>query len=74
MSTHNVVSPAYGREYRNASAAEADWNEGLDFTLETFGPYMGKPCSIRDFPEGDTIEIRYAQLTKLTVVTIGGAA
>ena len=74
MSAHNVVSPAYGRVYTSAKAAKADWAAGKDFTMENVGRYMGKPCSIRDFPEGDTMEIRYGKngrLTELTIVKIG---
>ena len=63
----HVVTPAYGRDYRNKKSAEADFKAGKDFKLESQG---GCYCSIRDFQAGDSIEIRYAKQMKLTVVKI----
>lgn len=65
MSTNYVeVMPAYGRDYKSAAAAKADWNNGLDFMESTTRRY----CSKRDFQnQPDTqIIIRYGQLRKLT--------
>lgn len=66
-----VVSPAYGRDYKNKAAATKDFLDGKDFILESF---MVRPsgtyCSIRDFASGVKVEVRYARLTKLTIVTV----
>jgi hypothetical protein len=58
-----VVSPAYGRDYKSAEAAKADWKNGKDFKLQPQGCY----CSIRDFPN-EQVEIRYSKLTELVIV------
>ena len=65
-----VVKPAYGRDYTSKKKALQDWEAGKDFILcDVTSPWCGKPCSTRDFPVGDKIEIRYAKLTKLVVYT-----
>jgi hypothetical protein len=44
-----TVTPAYGREYKSAKAARADWDSGKDFILQAFGhPYDGKPINKHD--------------------------
>jgi hypothetical protein len=65
----HVVSPAYGRDYKNKAEAEADFNGGKDFRGQSH-LIGGMYCSVRDFKPGDKVEIRYARMTKLTVVTI----
>ena len=73
LSGHVVVSPAYGRDYRSASDAKAAFLAGKDFKLESlFGKHQryGLYCSIRDFAEGASVEVRYSRLTKLTVIRV----
>jgi hypothetical protein len=54
-----TVTPAYGRDYKSAAAARADWNAGKDFRIALSGQY----CSIRDnIPD---VLIRYNRLTKI---------
>lgn len=61
-----TVTPAYGRDYRSAKAAKADWKAGKDFIINDIAsPYDGKPCSIRD---GLNVVIRFNNLTKVTTV------
>jgi hypothetical protein len=66
--------PAYGRDYQTRSAAVCDWKEGKDFSL-TDGR-QSTYCSIRDTDHmkeklGLTkIEIRFASLSKVAVVTL----
>jgi hypothetical protein len=60
-----TVTPAYGRDYKTAKAAKADWKAGKDFIINAFGhPYDGKPISIRD-KTGDKINIRFCRNTKI---------
>lgn len=58
------VSPAYGRDYRNAPAAKADWSRGKDFIDCTSGRY----CSKRDFADDPNVRviIRYDGQRKVT--------
>ena len=52
-----TVVPAYGRDYKSAKDAKADWDIGLDFQVASSGQY----CSKRDnIPE---VWIRYNNLT-----------
>jgi hypothetical protein len=64
-----VVSPAYGRDYKSASAAKADFLEGKDFKLESITIH-GMYCSVRDFAPGVPVEVRYARLTKAVIVEV----
>ena len=52
--------PAYGRDYKSASAVKADWAAGKDFRCAVTGRYL----SARDNLDCE-IWIRYAKLTKL---------
>ena len=60
-----LVVPAYGRDYKSAKSAKADWKAGKYFIInDFFSPYDGKPCSIRDTK--DQVMIRYDRLRKVT--------
>jgi hypothetical protein len=62
-----TVIPAYGRDYKSAKAARADWAAGKDFIIaDFFNPYDGKPVSIRDLTPNDVVHIRYKRLTQIT--------
>jgi hypothetical protein len=66
-----TLTPAYGRDYRGAAAASADWAAGRDFRIGTDGPY----CSIRDgralHAQGvRTIRIRYARLRNVVEIPL----
>jgi hypothetical protein len=63
-----TVTPAYGRDYKSAKDAVADWNAGKDFVLATIGKYMGKYCNKDSFTDGEVINIRYNKLTQITKV------
>lgn len=69
-----TVTPSYGRDYKSKAAAEADWREGKDFTVASVGRWTGSQCSVRDMSPGDRVTIRYARLTRATVVTVGGGS
>ena len=65
---HLTVSPAYGRDYKNAKAVKADWFAGKDFIIQQIGhPYDQKPMGIGEV-SGETIIIRYNRLTKTIII------
>jgi hypothetical protein len=70
-----IVSPAYGRDYKNRRDALDAFKSGKDFTHETsliFGG--GSYCSIRDFAPGEKIEIRYNRKQGIVIFTIPSAS
>ncbi|HEY1705638.1 MAG TPA: hypothetical protein VGG75_38625 [Trebonia sp.] len=64
-----TVVPAYGRDYRSKAAVLADWNAGNDFRIVQAGHKEdGRYINKDDKPAGVTLQIRYAKLTKVTLV------
>jgi len=64
-----TLIPAYGRDYKTAKAAKADWKNGKDFIIANlFHPYDGKPMSIRDASSDEKFMLRFSRLTKITQV------
>lgn len=62
-----LVVPAYGRDYKSAKAAKADWQAGKDFIISDIShPYDMMPASIRDLKEEPYVFIRYDKLRKVT--------
>jgi hypothetical protein len=55
--------PAYGRDYKSASAVKADWAAGKDFQCYLTGRYL----SARDNLDHQ-IWVRYANLRKIVRV------
>ncbi len=62
-----TISPAYGRDYKSKKAVLEAWAAGLDFTIESFGPDMGRYINKAD-AAGLTVTIRYDKLRKVVVV------
>ena len=60
-----VLSPAYGQDYKSGKDARVAFLAGKDFVLEP----RSQVCSIRDFSPGAQAEIRFNKLQKLVVVT-----
>jgi hypothetical protein len=58
---HTELLPAYGRDYKTAAAAKADWQSGKDFLIAS----TRQACSIRDQAPGSTILLRYKALTQI---------
>jgi hypothetical protein len=56
--------PAYGRDYKSASAVKADWAAGKDFRCYLTGRYL----SARDNLENQ-IWVRYSNLRKIVRVS-----
>ena len=68
---YKTLIPAYGRDYRSAKDAKADFLAGKDFIIaDITDPYDGKPCSVRDFDAGTGITLRYKRLASLTVLKV----
>lgn len=64
------VSPAYGRNYKTQQEAKQAFQAGKDFRVHTMFA-AGTYCSIRSFPKGTFVEIRFGkQLEKLATLTI----
>lgn len=65
------IGPAYGRDYKSAKDAKADFLNGKDFEnlsrLQTGG---GTYCSIRDFAPGTSVILRYKRNTMTTTVKV----
>jgi len=65
-----TVSPAYGRDYKSAKDARADWDSGKDFYAQglTFQGYLSSHDSEALKKDGFTgIMIRYGNLRKGTL-------
>ena len=60
------LTPAYGRDYKSAVAAKADFAQGKDFTLAA----TGQKISIRDVPKGTPVQLRYNRSTRVIVFTV----
>lgn len=65
-----VLSPAYGRDYKSAKEVKAALLSGKDFRIESIGPNAGRYCSLRDFPVGQVLTIRYRDLRQALPVTV----
>ncbi len=68
---YKTLVPAYGRDYKSAKAARADFLIGRDWIIaDITDPYDGKPCSVRDFDAGMGITLRYKKLASLTCLKV----
>ena len=70
-----IVIPAYGRDYKSKKEAEKDWNENKDFKIQDMsskydGAYVNKEDLLKEDSVYTHVEIRYKQLTQLTIVKI----
>jgi hypothetical protein len=69
MAHQGSVTGAYGRDYKNESAAQKDWYEGKDFQYWNISsPYDGKYCSCRDFSVDDSLQLRFNKKSDLVIV------
>lgn len=68
-----ILSPAYGRDYKNKAAAIADFEAGRDFLVESIGPFTGRYATKQDIVKVGRFthaELRYRRLTQLALVKI----
>lgn len=68
MSPH--LTPAYGRDYKTVAEAQGAFLAGKDWQMQPQGCY----CSIRDFPPGTRITLRYRGLRAVTMLTVPEAS
>ena len=65
-----TLTPAYGRDYKSAKAAKADFDAGKDFVLNDISsPWDGRPINKHDLA-GKTVTLRYDRLRKVAVVKV----
>ena len=64
-----ILTPAYGRDYKNKKDVLSDWDAGKDFMLNTLqlSPRV-IPINKPQVPIGSTVQFRYARLQKVTVI------
>ena len=67
MANYQIVSGAYGRDYKSPTDAYKDWLAGKDFKCHPQGCYT----SIRDWKLDDQIEVRYNHLADLFIIPVG---
>lgn len=66
-----ALTPAYGRDYHNATAAKGDFLDGRDFILNDItSPWDRKPCNIEAFESGVSVVIYYSKKQKSTVLRV----
>jgi len=67
---HMTVSPSYGRDYKNKASILADWKSNLDFTIQSYGPDMGRQINIQDAEHGNvkSLNVRYSNMYKVAVL------
>jgi len=64
------VVPAYGRDYKSAKSAIADFLAGKDFEQRFFPVQGGTYVSVTDFAPGVRVNIRYCRQTRVAVATV----
>ena len=67
-----VLVAAYGRVYLSEESVISDFHKGKDFIFyNPSSPWNGKYCSIRDFNNGQKLELRYGMCKEYaTIVTV----
>ena len=63
---YKILTPAYGRDYKTKKEVEKHFRAGKDFLLQPEDVY----CSIRDFQPGVKVEMHYAKISKVTIITV----
>jgi hypothetical protein len=62
-----TLTPAYGRDYKSAKAAKADYAENKDFVVNQFGhPHDGRYANRADL-DGQSVTLRFGNLRKVCV-------
>lgn len=64
-----TLTPAYGRDYKSKKAVLADWDDNKDFIIAgLMHPRYTNKEDLRGDGYRCSINIRYAKLTRVTVV------
>lgn len=69
IANYSELIPAYGRDYKNAKTAKADFLSGKDFELASIFE-GGRYCSISDFEPGQAVLVRFDSLRKVAPVKV----
>jgi hypothetical protein len=67
---YQVVTPAYGRDYKNAADAKKDFLAGKDFLIQSVIYGFNVPCDVSNFEPGVKVTVRYKSRTMSTIVTV----
>lgn len=66
-----ALTPAYGRDYYNATTAKGNFLDGRDFILNDItSPWDQKPVNIEAFESGVSVNIYYSKKQKSTVLRV----
>lgn len=65
-----TLTPAYGRDYKNVADIVSAFKSGEDFVLHSGN--RRTYCSVRDFEEGCTVILRYANFRLATTCIVPG--
>ena len=65
-----TLTPAYGRDYKTAKAAEVAFTSGKDWVVaDIMHPFAGRYCSLRDFVKsGETVKLRFNKNRSFKVI------
>lgn len=64
-----TITPAYGRDYKTAKAAKADYHTNKDFIVADFhSPWDGKPVNKEQLTDERHVIIRFNNLRKVTAI------
>jgi len=69
---HYIIGPAYGRDYQTSKDATAAFVSGKDFKNHTIG-VRGSYMNVNQLKAGDTVEIRFHNMQRATMVTCESA-
>lgn len=66
-----ILTPAYGRDYKTPEAMQEDFDNGKDFILHWMqSPWDGKYCSKRDFSIGSKVKGRFNRHQDITFLVV----
>lgn len=66
-----TLTPAYGRDYKSAKDAKADFAANKDFIIaDVFSADSGRLVNREQLTPGTRVNIRFKRLTAVTVVTV----
>lgn len=66
-----TLVPSYGRDYKSKKEVQSAWDAGQDFTInDMFSADNGRQINKEDAKQGQTLNIRYKNLTQVHVIKI----
>jgi len=64
-----ILTPAYGRDYKNRDEVLADWEAGKDFIVADLF-HQGAYANKEDVPKGTTVQFRFNKMRATFSVTL----